>query len=131
LTGSGEILLGSSDSGFVETGKLDIDHTGSGKMEIDVDADEIEVDLTGSGEIELYGSADATNFSISGSGEIKADHLTQLECYASISGSGRIYVYVEEYLEVKISGSGDIYYKGYPAIKDPIISGSGSLRNIN
>ncbi len=130
LIGSGKILLGLSEDGYVETEKLDINHTGSGDIEVDVDADEIEVDLTGSGEIELYGTANETDLTISGSGRIDADELIQQECKAKITSSGRIYVYVEEYLEVVITGSGDVYYKGNPVISRKI-TGSGDIRENN
>ncbi len=70
--------------------------------------------LTGSGEIELWGIAQVGDLNISGSGKIKALHLEQDECSASITGSGDMYVFVYDYLDVNITGSGNIFYRGNP-----------------
>jgi hypothetical protein len=39
-------------------------------------------------------------------------------------------VRVEEFMKARISGSGSVYYKGYPEI-DGKVSGSGNIVNVN
>jgi len=110
---------------------LKIELTGSGIIDLkDIDAYEIDVLLSGSGEIDLWGVVGEGDLDISGSGKIKAYHLEQDKCYASITGSGDMYVFVYDYLDAHISGSGNIFYRGNPLI-DVKITGSGSLVNNN
>jgi hypothetical protein len=110
---------------------LKIELTGSGIINLrDIDAYEMDVSLTGSGEIELWGIVGEGDLDISGSGKIKAFHLEQDKCYASITGSGDMYVFVYDYLDAYISGSGNIFYRGNPLI-DVKITGTGSLKNNN
>jgi hypothetical protein len=127
LEGSGVIY---SDD-YIYVDYLNIEMNGSGIIDIrDIDALEMDVLLSGSGEIELWGLVGESNMDIPGSGVIKAFHLEQDKCYASISGSGDMYVFVYDFLDANISGSGNIFYRGNPGINVKI-SGSGSLINNN
>jgi hypothetical protein len=120
LSGSGVIDL------EVNAATIDALVTGSGVINLGVTANHVEARITGSGEINLWGETERTDLEITGSGQIKAYGLIQDTCYANISGSGNIYVDVNEYLEVRISGSGSIYYKGNPQVTT-YITGSGSV----
>lgn len=127
LDGSGVIY---SDY-FIYVDYLKIELNGSGIIDLrDVDALEMDVTISGSGEVELWGIAGVGDFEIPGSGKIKAYHLELDECYASISGSGDMYVFVYDFLDANISGSGNILYRGNPRI-NVRITGSGSLINNN
>jgi hypothetical protein len=48
-----------------------------------------------------------------------------------ISGSGNASVWANESIEAKISGSGDIDYRGNPNKEITKISGSGSINKVN
>jgi hypothetical protein len=120
LSGSGDILFGA------EADIIDCDISGSGTTELGLTADQIKASISGSGEMEFYGDADSGEFEITGSGAIHAYDLLLQECYATINGSGNIYVNVEDYLDVTITGSGNVYYSGNPII-DSHITGSGSV----
>jgi len=110
---------------------LRVELTGSGAIDLrEIDTPEMDVLLSGSGDIDLWGIASIGDLNISGSGKIKAFHLEQDECYASITGSGDMYVFVYDYLDANITGSGNIFYKGNPQI-DVKISGTGSVKNNN
>ncbi len=120
VSGSGDIILtGTGD-------EVNCSISGSGSMNSELTCNHINADISGSGEMEISGTADQGDFSISGSGSIHAYELALRECSAHISGSGNMYVNVEEYLYVKISGSGDVYYMGNPVIETHI-NGSGSV----
>jgi hypothetical protein len=120
ISGSGDIFI----SGTANDVKTDI--SGSGSIDLGIECDELEVDISGSGEMEIWGTANHGDFDISGSGSIHAYELTLKECNAKISGSGSMYLTVEDHLNVNISGSGNIYYIGNPVL-DINISGSGSV----
>lgn len=122
LVGSGDIFCESNNAEeFV------IELLGSGNIECsDIFADYIDVQIMGSGDIDLNGNSEITYLRISGSGNIRALNLEIVKCYADISGSGNVYVWVEEQLDVKINGSGNLYYKGNPEITSNI-TGSGRI----
>ena len=48
----------------------------------------------------------------------------------SVKGSGNCRLRVADTLRAKITGSGDVLYKGYPEI-DQTITGSGSVKDRN
>jgi hypothetical protein len=140
LSGSGQVLaeqitagnleIGISGSGYVFFGgtaeDVDCNISGSGSMDLDLTADEIDAGISGSGDMEMWGVVRKGDFRISGSGSIRSYDLLQQECYANISGSGNMYVNVEDYLDVTISGSGSVYYMGQPVVETRI-TGSGNV----
>jgi hypothetical protein len=120
LSGSGDMLISSNSN------DIDCRISGSGDIDLGLVCNFLELDINGSGDLEVYGTAQEGDFNISGSGTIRAYDLTLQECTAKISGSGSMYVTVEDYLNVNISGSGNIYYMGDPQI-DAKITGSGEI----
>jgi hypothetical protein len=140
LSGSGQILaeqittgnieIGISGSGYLFFGgtaeDVDCFISGSGSMDLDLTADEIDANISGSGDMDIWGVAREGDFDISGSGSIRSYELLQQQCYARISGSGDMYVNVEDYLDVNISGSGSVYYMGTPSVNIKI-TGSGQV----
>jgi len=118
-------------SGYISAYDLYLDDlylnlNGSGKIDIDVDALYVRASITGSGMIEITGITETSDFKISGSGNINAYDFTQSECYATISGSGNMYLSVTNLLDAVISGSGNIYYRGNPSLNQRI-TGSGRI----
>jgi hypothetical protein len=104
--------------------------SGSGDIELEVEAGMLESKISGSGSIHLIGKADTYAATISGSGEINAFDMAAKNVSVQISGSGDCRISVSEALDAKISGSGDIYYRGRPQVNTKI-SGSGSLESVN
>jgi hypothetical protein len=121
LNGSGSIWASGL---YVDNLFLNI--SGSGNIDVNADALHIEATISGSGSIDINGVTETSDLSISGSGNIFAYGLMQDDCQATISGSGNIYVTVNQVLDGKISGSGNIYYKGNPNVYQNI-SGSGRI----
>lgn len=119
-------------SGFLDADDLYLDDlflrlNGSGELSLNnIDVLNLEAEISGSGIINLSGIAETTKLSISGSGNINAFPLSQLRCFANITGSGNMYVRVASLLDAVISGSGNIYYRGNPDVVQRI-SGSGRV----
>jgi hypothetical protein len=123
-TGSGEILAGT----IYETTDVSINHTSSGLVMASLpDGDLVDARLTGSGKIILDGDALQADYSLSSSGKIDALDLIVLTAEVSITGSGKVYVYATDALDVTITSSGDVLYRGNPSITSRI-TGSGSIR---
>lgn len=120
LSGSGNIDLD------VTAQRVEVNISGSGDIDLGAGASQIHARISGSGNITLRGETVNSDLEISGSGDIKAYGLIQQSCFVRISGSGNVYVFVDDYLDVTISGSGSVYYKGNPQI-EVSISGSGDV----
>ena len=90
-------------------------------------ATNVDVTLTGSGDINLSGSTAEITTVLSGSGDIDTSKLKAQTADATVSGSGDTTVYCTEMILARVSGSGDIQYKGDPKKKDTKVNGSGSI----
>lgn len=104
--------------------------SGSGKIDLILDADDIESTISGSGDIQMEGVAQDLDVKITGSGDVKAYDLELENGKILIGGSGSAKVTVSDNLEIDIVGSGDVYYKGYPEL-DSNVTGSGSVIDAN
>lgn len=101
--------------------------SGSGDMRMNVYSEETELRISGSGDIEVFGHTDFAEFDISGSGKIYAEDFEIEEANVEVSGSGNMWLWVNDYLHARISGSGNIYLVGEPDEIDFKSSGSGEL----
>jgi hypothetical protein len=79
----------------------------------------------------VAGTAKKQSVNISGSSKIDAFDLKSEESEVSISGSGNVNINVTQSLEARVSGSGDIRYKGNPDIRNIHVSGSGNIKKVN
>jgi hypothetical protein len=131
---SDNLTLGLSGSGKIETTfygeNLYTKVSGSGKINIYAECILFDIVISGSGKVDMLGYADICNYNISGSGEVHAFDFPVYEADVRVSGSGNLYLNVEEKLSANISGSGNIHYIGSPQIISNI-SGSGKLINNN
>lgn len=124
--------LGLDGSGFINcsyfnTSYLDIALDGSGEIYVvDVDCNELDAEIDGSGDIKLAGICEKSYLEIDGSGKIRANDFISDECYVDIYGSGVVYVFVWDILDVYIDGSGIVYYEGSPVVRKRI-DGSGDV----
>ncbi|MEY8019952.1 head GIN domain-containing protein [Muriicola sp. E247] len=101
--------------------------SGSGDMEIEVEVDNLEVTVSGSGDMDLSGNTDTMEVRISGSGDVQAYELDANHVSATVSGSANIRVTANQSLKARVSGSGDISYRGNPEKIDSKTSGSGDI----
>jgi hypothetical protein len=111
----------------LHTGNLDIEITGTGYVELDVDADKIFTEISGAGHINLSGSADSHSLVISGAGNLQAENLEVKVYDIVVSGSGNCWINVLQTLSVSITGSGNVYYRGNPGSVISNISGTGKV----
>ncbi len=123
MAGSGDIV----GKDKIKGNSLDIAVAGSGDIEVEMEVEQLETAISGSGDIELSGSATEFEAAVSGSGDVDAYDLKTEKAELKISGSGSIGVSVEKELVARVSGSGNIKYKGQPRIEDIKVSGSGTI----
>ncbi len=126
ISGSGSI----TGENVFTVNDVELQISGSGNLDLGLEADDVEARISGSGDMLLEGSADSFDFRVSGSGDLSSFGLEVKRADVHISGSGDAEVFVTDILDVRISGSGDVLYKGDPDI-DARISGSGRIIDAN
>lgn len=124
-----------SGSGWIKTGWLTgeaINYvvSGSGRIETSVEADNVDAVVSGSGELFISGIATDSHMAVSGSGEIEGWDFSTGRCEVKVSGSGDVWVHVDDYLKAVVSGSGHVFYSGTPFV-DMAVSGSGGVIHKN
>ena len=100
---------------------------GSGDVDLAVATDEFKASLSGSGDMVLSGSTRYFGVSVAGSGDISAFDLEADIVEANIAGSADLKVTANQEIKARVSGSGDITYKGNPSKIDSKASGSGDI----
>ncbi len=116
----------------IQADEFQLHTSGSGNVKLaSLTANALDIHNSGSSNVDLAGSAKRQNINISGSSKINAFDLKCEESKVSISGSGDVNISVSQNLEARVSGSGDIRYKGDPNIRDVRVSGSGNIRKVN
>ena len=127
LSGSGNII---SQNRITGNDKIDLSVSGSGNIKVDLHAPSVDAQMSGSGDINLSGEAKKFEGSLSGSGNIRAMDLKTEETSIRISGSGNADVYASTKLDVRVTGSGDVRYKGGVQQVTSNITGSGSVKKM-
>jgi len=91
-----------------------------------------EVSINGTSDVFVTEFADQESLSVrlTGTGSFYGFPMKVGQCEIYIAGTGTCEVSVEESLGVSIEGSGHVYYKGSPVIREHI-SGTGSVQSSN
>lgn len=123
VSGSGSVI-GEDEiiSESLETGV-----SGSGVIDLPVRTHQVRSAIAGSGRTRLRGTTADHTAAISGSGKIEAFGLETENSTVVIEGSGAAEVFATEALDVTVSGSGTVTYRGNPAHLSQEISGSGRV----
>lgn len=89
--------------------------SGSGDVKLQqIESEECTASIAGSGDIGLSGKTFNAEYKIAGSGNIGAGNLESENVSASTAGSGSISCYASGKLIARVTGSGDIAYRGNP-----------------
>jgi hypothetical protein len=124
LTISGAATL---EADALESSSLALGLSGGGAIRVNaLTASEIAVDISGVGHIALAGQVGAQSIDLSGGGAYQAAHLESNRASVDVSGLGTATLWVNDTLDVVISGGGDVNYYGDPAVTSNI-SGLGGV----
>ena len=126
VSGSGDIR----GENTLQSKEMYLAVSGSGKVNLDIKVVDLDSKISGSGNMNLEGTARNTVMQISGSGNMNAEDLASENCQIRISGSGNCRVQVDNSLDSRVSGSGNVYYKGNPEKLSNHSSGSGGIKKI-
>ena len=123
LVGSGEV----TSNATIKSTRFSSRLTGSGDINLTIEASAIELALSGSGTVKLTGKTNDLKVRLAGSGNVATDALKAENVETNVAGSGDAEVYCSNTLKARVTGSGDIYYKGNPKIKNTKVTGSGNI----
>ncbi len=126
VSGSGEVV----SAGLLKGDNVDLHVSGSGEIDLKLQATDVDISISGSGSIDLQGKGKSAALSISGSGRLDAVDYEVETMSIRISGSGGARIYATKEIDSRISGSGTVRYKGEPDKFSNRSSGSGRLRKI-
>ncbi|MGV3538329.1 MAG: head GIN domain-containing protein [Rufibacter sp.] len=127
LKSSGEVRI----QGVPTTSKLTLNLSGSGTINYFGDTPTLNLLHSGSGDIVLLGSTNHLETLLSGSGRIQGFSLIAATAKTVLAGSGYQQVWVTESLDVSITGSGNVFYRGRPNLISSYLSGTGKLKDDN
>ena len=123
MSGSGDIVGKTK----IKSDKFSTAMSGSGDITLDIESNSLSASMSGSGDITLSGTTKDFDATISGSGDIEAYNLEADNVSATVSGSADIQVTAKKSIKARVSGSGDISYRGNPEKVDTKTSGSGDI----
>ncbi|HEY4155670.1 MAG TPA: head GIN domain-containing protein [Puia sp.] len=106
---------------------LQLEASGAGDIEMDVDAPEITAKISGSGSIKLKGQTRTLDIDLSGAGHAYCYDLLSENTRVDISGAGSAEVFASVKLEAEVSGVGNVSYKGNATNVNQHVSGAGSV----
>ena len=141
LNGSGEmdiearadtVDMESSGSGDLDfrgrSDRLLFDSTGSGDSRVEIRTNRSDIRSTGSGRLEIRGQTDLMTIRVTGSGKIRADRYEAKEADIIMTGSGSVEAHVTDRLDARLTGTGNLQYRGNPGSTGFEITGTGRIR---
>lgn len=125
LAGSGDLW----NEDVITATNLEVALAGSGDVVLSIEATNTEGKVAGSGDLTLKGNTNKLEAKVAGSGDFHGFDLQSNHTEVTVAGSGDAKVVSNESLKARVSGSGDIEYRGNPKIEDSKVAGSGSISN--
>jgi len=125
ITSSGVSTIESK--GLIKSADLEIEISGAGKLDLNLDVKEVTLDLSGATLVYLEGIAEKLDVDMSGAGSLSAGELKVQDCMVNISGVGHVLVNVTGMLDAQVSGLGKVEYVGDPKSIRGDVSGIGKV----
>jgi hypothetical protein len=126
VSGGGEI-----DADTIQTEMISIHMSGGGKADIKaLTADTLTLESSGGGRTEIAGAITGGNIDLSGGSNFDGKELTSKEMIFSSSGGGHSTIWVDDSLEVTLSGGSSLGYYGSPGNLREELSGGSSLDSL-
>lgn len=126
-SGSGQVLCYM----MFATPEMRIKQSGSGEIVFRMASQKTEIEHSGSGKLLLNGGTNELNIVSSGSGRLELDAFRAENVTVEHSGSGDVSFQSHSSLEVQLSGSGNVLYRGEPQNLQQENTGSGTIRRVS
>lgn len=117
--GDSTVILNSPSAGAQFSARI----IGNGRISVrNIKAGEVNASiLSGHGIIALSGDCNKASLKLTGTGVIQADALRATDAYVWTTGTGTVGVWAVKNISIKGAGSGTVYIKGTPVIKQKTI----------
>ncbi len=122
----GDGIIRSKD---VTTHTAKVEILGDGFVELDI-TEEVEINIQGDGECVMTGEVANQSIEITGDAEIRNHNLIATNTDIRIIGDAYCEVHVVDELDIRITGDGEVCYKGNPFVNQDI-QGTGKIINCN
>jgi len=116
---------------LIKSDDLDLDVDGAANIEMELRSKELNINADGAASFNLSGEADEMNIKIDGAGSVKAFNLLTNIVEVKVDGAGVCEVNSREELDVKITGIGEVKYKGNPKDFNQSINGAGKVTKVD
>ena len=124
-------LSGASDINIaMNNRRAEWEVSGASKITADIVAERVFINISGAGKANLSGKSPYVGFKLSGASKIDAGDFAADTVSANLSGSSRISVHADKYLDIHASGASLIEYSGTP-VTDISTSGASKVRRSN
>lgn len=115
----------------LKTDKFKVSLSGACDLTGNFECNLLDIESSGASDAKLRGKVRNCNIELSGASEIKAFDLVANNLKIENSGSSNIDITVEDSLDVELSGSSELRYKGEPKSIKQNISGASEIKKIN
>jgi hypothetical protein len=113
----------------INTDRLELGISGTGNIDLHkLTADSMSINVSGAGNLTTNGQVNNQKITLSGAGNYNGEDLQSKTAEITITGLGRVVVWVSDTLNVTISGTGGVDYYGNPQVSQQI-SGLGKLNH--
>ncbi len=119
-----------STAGLFTCDDFDCDLNGSGKVKLNMNCDDITTDINGTGRIIYEGQCDTHDVNLDGSGILETTKMIARDFDIDLKGTGSAKIQALDDLNIKIDGTGNVYYKGKPKNLNTQINGTGKVQAI-
>lgn len=116
---------------LIKSGDFEFDVDGATTLEMELRAKDITINADGAASFNLSGEADEMNIKINGAGSVKAFDLLTDIVEVKVDGAGVCEVNARHELDVKITGIGEVKYKGSPKDFNQSINGAGKVTKVD
>lgn len=116
---------------LIKSDNLDLDVDGAANIEMELRTKDLKINADGAASFKLSGKADEMNIKIDGAGSVKAFDLLTNAVDVKVDGAGVCEVNVRDELDVKITGIGEVKYKGSPKDFNQSINGAGKVTKVD
>lgn len=98
----------------------------------DISADRLFMDISGASNVDVKrGSVQKVTFGVSGAANVNAFGLTAGSAVTDISGSATAKVNATNEIDLDVSGTADVIYKGHPKVIHRSVSGVASVHTVD
>ncbi|NOZ46823.1 MAG: DUF2807 domain-containing protein [Chlorobi bacterium] len=111
----------------IVTDDLDVFVSGISTVKVNVKANNLSFEITDGAYGFLQGEVNNFEIRVADEAELNAFNLKAKKCNAKISGYSDAKINVSDELKLRVTGAGNLYYKGDPNIPDRIFSGTGFI----